>query len=275
MFINELMKLLTPLALRAALLLTLSFKMKLISKNYEFNIIIIEGFFTSMFAQTKPTMQEFHLKKEFKKEDQASTDENATSVSTQELNDIEVILPKVPEIEHLITKQMKVYTNEDLEMLIKYITNTFLNSTILSLLPEHRLYLLTLICFYIKSEEKDDFSDLELEFLMRGKYNTNLNISLSDFGVPEKTPVPKWLPNDSWNDLLAMSLLQGELDHFVIAIISNEKEWKQWYDSPYKVPMPKVEMETETDKNASKISVILIQCIVRLKLLLIEIFLNS
>ena len=95
------------------------------------------------------------------------------------------------------------------------------------MLPEHRLYLLTLICFYIKSEEKEDFSDLELEFLMRGsKYNTNINIQLSDFGVPKNVKPPSWIPADNWNDLLALSLLQGDLDHFVVGLISAEAEWK-------------------------------------------------
>lgn len=78
-----------------------------------------------------------------------------------------------------------------------------------------------------------------------GKYNSNINITLSDFGVPKNTPVPAWIPKDNWNDLLAMSLLQGELDHFVVAIVSSEKEWKEWYESPLMVPFPKIEMEIE------------------------------
>jgi hypothetical protein len=246
LFIGELIKLLTPLALRAALLMTLSFKMKTISNNYEFDVKMLEDVFIEMIGQVTPTMQEFRLKKELRKESDSDSAKIAAEAHTEE---IEALLPKLPEIDHLITKEIKVYSTEDLELLVKYSTNVFLNNVCLSLLPEHRLYLLTLICFYIKSEQKDDFTDLELEFLMRGKYNTNININLADFGVPEKTPVPNWIPTDNWNDLLAMSLLQGELDHFVIAIISNEKEWKAWYESPFKVPMPKVEMEVEkTDK---------------------------
>lgn len=113
------------------------------------------------------------------------------------------------------------------------------------MLPEHRLYLLTLICFYIKSEEKAEFTDMELEFLMRGKYNSNINITLYDFGLPQTTKVPDWIPQDNWNDLLAMSLLQGDLDHFVIAIVSAENEWKNWFQNPLTVSVPKVEMEIE------------------------------
>jgi hypothetical protein len=253
-FINELLTLLTPLALRAALLMTLSFKMKSISKNYEFNINMMEQLFSSLKDQAKPiTNQEFSLKKgqNAKEADEYSSSSLLSSGSLDE-NDkkkIEDLLPKPPSLGDLETKEILVYSNVDYENLTKYLTNSFLNSIIVSILPEHRLYLLTLICFYIKSEEKSDFTDLELEFLMRGKYNSNINISLSDFGVPEKTPIPKWIPKDNWNDLLAMSLLQGELDHFAIAIVSAEKEWREWYESPFKNPFPKIEMEVDKNSN--------------------------
>ncbi|RNA04920.1 dynein beta ciliary-like, partial [Brachionus plicatilis] len=162
---------------------------------------------------------------------------------------IESKLPVIPSTEKIIDKTISNYKPEDIELLTKHLTVTFLNNIIISLLPEHRLYLLTLICFYIKSEEKADFSDMELEFLMRGKYNSNINITLHDFGVPQTTKVPNWIPKDNWNDLLAMSLIPGDLDHFVIAIVSSEKEWKNWFQSPLTASFPKVEMEIE---NSSK-----------------------
>lgn len=87
---------------------------------------------------------------------------------------------------------------------------------------------------------------------MRGKYNSNINILLSDFGVPKNTQAPNWIPGDNWNDLLAMSLLQGDLDHFVVALVSAEKEWKKWYDDPFSLPMPRIEMES--DKSSSTIN---------------------
>lgn len=112
--------------------------------------------------------------------------------------------------------------------------------------------MLTLICFYIKSEEKEDFSDLELEFLMRGsKYNSSIDVELSDFGVPRDVAPPKWIGPDSWQDVLAVSLLQGDLDHFVVALISAEAEWKRWHDDPLRVDMPKIEMDVEVDKISS------------------------
>jgi hypothetical protein len=75
--------------------------------------------------------------------------------------------------------------------------------------------------------------------------------------VPKETQIPNWIPADNWNDLLALSLLQGELDHFVIAIISAENEWRKWYESPFTIQMPKIEMETENTQSAQIFSLIL------------------
>ncbi len=246
MIINETMKVLTPLAIRASLLMTLTLKMTSISKNYEFSVNLIEFIFINMSNLCKDVKtQELKLKTQLVK-DEISLDNSSGSVNTIEKDSIESELPPVENIEE-ITKQntIRIYMQDDIETLSKYLTNSFLNSIILSLLPEHRLYLLTLISFYIKSEQKCDFTDLELEFLMRGKYNSNINIALTDFGVPKNTPIPKWIPPDKWKDLLAMSLLQGELDHFVVAIVSSEKEWKDWYSNPFSGQMPKIEMEIE------------------------------
>ena len=249
--INETMKVLTPLAIRASLLMTLSLKMSSISKNYEFSINLIEFIFLAMANDCKNVKtQELKLKTQLIK-DEVSLENNSSIVNNNtttntEKDLIESELPPLENIDDITNnKSIRLYLPEDIDMLTKTLTNSFLNSIIISLLPEHRLYLLTLICFYIKSEQKSDFTDLELEFLMRGKYNSNINISLTDFGVPKNTPIPKWLPPDKWNDLLAMSLLQGELDHFVVAIVSSEKEWKDWYCNPFGVQIPKIEMEIE------------------------------
>lgn len=47
-----------------------------------------------------------------------------------------------------------------------------------------------------------------------------------------------------------MSLIPGELDHFVVAVISAEKEWRTWYNNPFREQVPKIEMEIE--KSSSK-----------------------
>ena len=238
--INDLMTQLTPLAIRASLLMILSIKMNTISKNYEFSLNLVEFIFISLPSKVNTQKKELKLKNVIDLNEKEEPHDNS-----QEVSNIEKDLPELPLLTELDKSDLNIFTIEDIQVLIKYLTNAFLNSVITSLLPEHRLYLLTLICFYIKSEEKQDFTDLELEFLIRGKYNSNLNITLADFGLPKSVHKPEWIPSDNWNDLLAMSLLQGELDHFVVAVVSAEKEWKQWYENPFKKPMPKIEMEVE------------------------------
>lgn len=158
---------------------------------------------------------------------------------------IEAELPEVPSTKDISSNEIQLYSTENIEILTKHLTNTFINKIMISLLPEHRLYLLALICFYIKLQEKNEFSDLELEFLMRKKHSNNINILLSDFNISKASKVPQWLSKDSLDDLMAMSLLQGDLDHFIIGFISNEKDWQKWYTDPVNEQMPKIEMETE------------------------------
>lgn len=55
--INDLMKILTPLAIRASLLMTLSLKMKYISKNYEFAINLIEYIIMGLTSLVKSSNQ--------------------------------------------------------------------------------------------------------------------------------------------------------------------------------------------------------------------------
>lgn len=191
--INELTKILTPLAIRASLLMTLSHKMNYISKNYEYSINLVEIIFLNLPSLVKPTLQELKVNVEFLKEDESAGRPNEETVSENVKKFMETQIPQVPDIGTLTAPEINTYSLEDIQKMIKFLTNSFLNSIIISLLPEHRLYLLTLICFYIKSEEKTDFTDLELEFLMRGKYNSNINILLTDFGVPKNVEIPKWV----------------------------------------------------------------------------------
>ena len=36
------------------------------------------------------------------------------------------------------------------------------------------------------------------------------------------------------------------MDHFVLALVSDENLWKKWYQEPLKASMPKIEMEFES-----------------------------
>ena len=50
--------------------------------------------------------------------------------------------------------------------------------------------------------------------------------------------------------MLSLSLLQGDMDHFVVAVVNAEKDWKEWYHNPFNTAMPKIEVES--DRSSSK-----------------------
>ncbi len=159
----------------------------------------------------------------------------------------------MPSVEKISSNQIQLYSSESINILTNHLTNTYLNKILLSLLPEHRLHLLTLVSFYIKLQQKTEFTDLELEFLMKGTNNNaaNINVTLSDFGII-KTQCPSWISKDTLADLQAMSLLQGDLDHFICAIFDNEPDWKRWYLNPFTEELPKVEIDLEKSTTKSE-----------------------
>jgi hypothetical protein len=246
--ISNQMKIIRPLAVRAALLMTLALKMKHISDNYVFSIYLMEYIFVNISKSAKSIITEVHLKSQINisSSENDTTDNNGSGESTENpVKNIENELPTIPQTEDVIANKLNTYTNESIAELIDILTNSYLNIILMSLLPEHRLYLLTLVCFYIKLQERSEFSEMELEFLMLGKLNSNMMVTLADFGFGDKKKPPKWIPTDNFNDLMAMSLLQGDLDHFVVAFLTREKDWHHWYDDPLKIPMPSIEMEDE------------------------------
>ena len=71
----------------------------------------------------------------------------------------------------------------------------------------------------------------------------------TDFGIAKSVSMPTWLPSDSLNELLAMSLLQGDLDHFIITFLNDENGWQKWYTNPLNETMPRI-AETDNDKSS-------------------------
>ncbi len=82
-----------------------------------------------------------------------------------------------------------------------------------------------------------------------GKQCSNINLYLSDFGISKSTVIPAWLSNDNLDELLAMSLLHGDLDHFIVTILNNEVSWKKWYENPFIEEMPKIQIELSNSSN--------------------------
>ena len=74
-----------------------------------------------------------------------------------------------------------------------------------------------------------------------GNPGLGIPLSLADFDCPpgEVAP-PGWLPQDKWDDILAVSVLPGPLDSLCVNMAVNSDEWRVWYhsDLPENEPMP-------------------------------------
>lgn len=65
-----------------------------------------------------------------------------------------------------------------------------------------------------------------------------MQLTLNDFDC--KDPPPKWLPQEKWEDILALSVLPGPLDSLCVHMAQNSDTWKSWYTSDYpeREPLP-------------------------------------
>ena len=90
-----------------------------------------------------------------------------------------------------------------------------------------------------------------------------MQLSLTDFDCLEDPPT--WLPQEKWDDIMAVSVLPGTLDSLCVHIATNSDEWRAWYKSerPETEPIPmNVEKKEEQQKQGNidnSIYVILIQ----------------
>jgi hypothetical protein len=61
-----------------------------------------------------------------------------------------------------------------------------------------------------------------------------------NYSYKNKDDPPAWLPQEKWEDILALSVLPGPLDSLCVNFAQNSESWKSWYKSqhPEKEPLP-------------------------------------
>lgn len=71
-----------------------------------------------------------------------------------------------------------------------------------------------------------------------GNPGLGMQLTLNDFDC--KDPPPKWLPQEKWEDILALSVLPGPLDSLCVHMAQNSDTWNSWYKSDYpeREPLP-------------------------------------
>eukprot|EP00105_Crassostrea_gigas_P044993 XP_019929141.1 PREDICTED: dynein beta chain, ciliary isoform X4 [Crassostrea gigas] len=109
----------------------------------------------------------------------------------------------------------------------------------------------TLLCLNIESEGTENFSNEEMSLLLQGNPGLGMQLTLNDFDC--KDPPPKWLPQEKWEDILALSVLPGPLDSLCVHMAQNSDTWKSWYTSDYpeREPLPVASAGGEEDKRPS------------------------
>ena len=66
--------------------------------------------------------------------------------------------------------------------------------------------------------------------LMSGNPGLDTHLSLAEFGVADLEP-PHWLAADKWDDVMAISVLDGPLENMCVSVAQHSEQWREWYKS--------------------------------------------
>ncbi|KAJ8316357.1 hypothetical protein KUTeg_006371 [Tegillarca granosa] len=107
-----------------------------------------------------------------------------------------------------------------------------------SLYEEDCLLFATLLCLNIEAEGMESFTNEEMSLLLQGNPGLGMQLTLADFDC--KDDPPNFLPQEKWEDILALSVLPGPLDSLCVNFAQNADAWKEWYKSehPENEPLP-------------------------------------
>ncbi|KAM4795913.1 dynein axonemal heavy chain 9-like [Rhinophrynus dorsalis] len=122
-------------------------------------------------------------------------------------------------------------SSNQIRKLMDQLTRAVYHSMIQSLLPEHSIQACALLFLCTKELENENaFTEEELAFFAKGScafaktkgelFGSNLN-------------PPSWLPQERWDDLMALSELPAPLKRFCVKVTENSSAWERWYNSDY------------------------------------------
>ena len=89
-----------------------------------------------------------------------------------------------------------------------------------------------------------------------GNPGLGLSLSLEDFG--SEAQAPHWLPQDRWENVMAISVLPGPLDNLCVKIAENSDTWHTWYksDTPERQMVEGDDNQTEDTSTARGMSLL-------------------
>ncbi|XP_078672103.1 uncharacterized protein LOC144911712 isoform X1 [Branchiostoma floridae x Branchiostoma belcheri] len=168
--------------------------------------------------------------------------ETETSAESSRPKSEELVLPDAPDVPTQGVSFDSMSVNQT-KMLVDGLTQLVYDSVSQSLYPEHRLLFATMLCLHMQLEG-EEFAEEELSLLLQGNpgLGGGLPLSLEDFDC--EAPMPEWIPQDKFEDLMAMSVLPGPLDSLCKHVAEDADDWERWYQSlapeeerlPYRPP---------------------------------------
>ncbi|XP_071959570.1 uncharacterized protein [Antedon mediterranea] len=164
-------------------------------------------------------------------------------------DDKDLTLPKVPTFPTAGVEYTSFSANQ-IKQLVDALTQTLFQHVRQSLYEEHRLLFSTMMCLNIQFEGANYFSEEELALLLQGNPGFGgMELTLNDFDCKAKPP--SFLPEDKWEDMLALSVLPGPLDSMCVHVAEHPEAWEEWYKlaTPEDEPLP---MRPETDDTQAK-----------------------
>nr|XP_039248070.1 LOW QUALITY PROTEIN: dynein beta chain, ciliary-like [Styela clava] len=211
----------------------------------------------------------------------STEEEDSEEELARKRSHLEIVIPTVSQFPTEGVEYSN-YPSDDVKKIVDAVTARVFEHIYHSVQPDHRLHIaaLTLLSIQLdtsmrqedekesssqEQEEKDDkeeedsmkkssFSEEELTLLIHGNpgFGGGVSLSLQDFEC--QAPVPTWMSEDHWEDLLAFSVLPGPLEGICVQVAECADNWREWYEctQPEAVNLPMRTVENQKAEDGSE-----------------------
>ncbi|KAE8625049.1 hypothetical protein XENTR_v10006145 [Xenopus tropicalis] len=134
--------------------------------------------------------------------------------------------PQGPDLSSIVESCYPSLSSNQIRKLMDQLTRAVYHRIIQCLLPEHSVQAgaLLLLCAQ-QLDNEDAFTEEELAFFAHG------GDLFESKNIDSNCVPPSWMPQDRWNDLMALSLVSGPLRMFSKQVAEHSLEWEKWYNT--------------------------------------------
>ncbi|XP_053561397.1 uncharacterized protein LOC128652486 [Bombina bombina] len=229
-----------PLAQRGALFYSILKSLRALAVDYYFSLDAFLKIFYSVLETQKylNQVEDKNFREGSDATNPAPADEDSGTKTTVNVLDEETFdkqdtLPasEGQELNSSAGEQFFTLTSSQISKLMDQLTHAVYQTIIQSLLPEHSVQACALFFFCMQQQENENaFTDKEFDFFAQGSFVLDkLMNKWNEIGT--NISAPTWLPQETWEDVLALSVTPGPLRHFCLQIVENSAVWEEWYNS--------------------------------------------